>query len=173
MNHETKPGVGNEQKTPLLKLLALDAEDLAVVSANLQDAIVRLGDMAFLPDRQIFALVMSRFDWEGLLVGRRERRQTGVHFARVRRVTYSKLPRERADVLLNLLSLSFETNDPPSGIIRLTFSGGAAIRLHVECIEAEMRDLGPRWRAKAIPGHPVDEAQPDRPRSSGEWDAET
>jgi hypothetical protein len=172
MNRDTTPGVQNDQKTPLLKLLALDAEDLAVVSANLQDAIVRLGDVAFLPDRQIFAMVMSRFDWEGLLAGRRERRQTGLHFERVRRVTYSKLPRERADVLLNLLSLSFETTDPPSGIVRLTFSGGAAIRLHIECIEAEMRDLGPRWRAKAIPGHPVDRLDTDGSQPPGEWDVE-
>jgi hypothetical protein len=172
MNNDSELGLRKEQKIPLLKLLALDTEDLAIVSANLQDAIVRLGDMAYLPDRKIFALVMSRFDWEGLIAGRRERRQTGLHFERVQRVTYSKLPRERADVLLNLLSLSFETNDPPSGIVRLTFSGGAAIRLHVECIEAEMRDLGPRWRAKAIPGHPMDMPGPETPLPPGDLDAE-
>ena len=65
---------------------------------------------------------------------------------------------DKPDAVLNLLAIVFETGEPPGGTVRLTFSGGAAIRLEVECVEAEMRDLGPRWAAKAKPGHALDES---------------
>jgi hypothetical protein len=140
---------------PALKLLALDDDDLAVLSANTQDAIIRVADMTYLPRTQRFALVMARFDWEGALVGRCERRQAGLRFERVTKVVRSGVRQDQPEVILNLLSLSFEPDTLPSGFIRLTFSGGAIIRLEVECIEAEMHDLGPRWPARAIPGHPL------------------
>jgi hypothetical protein len=146
---------------PALKLLALDDDDLAVLSANTQDAIIRVADMAYLPHSRRFALVMSRFDWEGALVGRCERRRAGLHFERVARVALSGLRQDQPEAVLNLLSLSFEPGALPSGFVRLTFSGGAVIRLEVECIEAEMHDLGPRWPARAIPGHPSAGEEPD------------
>ena len=67
----------------LLKLLVFDEEDLAVVSANLQDAIVRASDMAFLQKEQRFALTAARFDWMAADEGRCERLLTGMHFERV------------------------------------------------------------------------------------------
>jgi hypothetical protein len=141
---------------PPLKLLVLDSEDLAVVSANTQDAIVRVGDMAYLPRSKRFALVMSRFDWEGIRAGRCERRQAGLHFERVTGVAVSGFRQDQPEMMLNLLSLTFEPGDAPSGSVRLIFSGGAIVRLDVECVEAEMHDLGPRWSARAVPGHPID-----------------
>jgi hypothetical protein len=140
---------------PALKLLVLDSEDLAVVSANTQDAIVRVGDMAYLPRSKRFALVMCRFDWEGTHAGRCERRQAGLHFERVTGVAVSGIRQDQPETMLNLLSLTFEPGDAPSGSVRLIFSGGAVVRLEVECVEAEMHDLGPRWPARAVPGHPV------------------
>ena len=153
--------VPNPANATTLKLIALDADDLAVLSANTQDSIIRVADMAYLPHSKRFALVMSRFDWEGTLVGRCERRQAGLHFERVIKVALSGLRQNQPEVVLNLLSLSFEPGATPSGFIRLTFSGGAVIRLEVECIEAEMHDLGPRWPARAIPGHELAGEEPD------------
>ena len=66
-----------------LKLIALDAEDLAVVSAHLQDAVVRKGDIAWLPAEQRFALALRRFDWEGAERGQKRRRLAALHFERV------------------------------------------------------------------------------------------
>jgi hypothetical protein len=154
MSSKRDPNV-SQANAPSLKLLALDDDDLAVLSANTQDVIIRVADIAYLPRNKRFALVMSRFDWEGALVGRCERRQAGLRFERVTKVVRSGLRQDRAEGVLNLLSLSFEPGALPSGFIRLTFSGGAVIRLEVECIEAEMHDLGPRWPARAIPGHPL------------------
>lgn len=141
-----------------LRLIALDAEDLAVISCNLQDAVVRVADLAFLPGQRRFALLASRFDWVAAEAGRQERCRAGLHFDSVIKVASTGLDREDREAVLNLLSLSFQEGDAPAGEIELTFSGGAAIRLQVECVDAQMRDLGPRWTARHKPGHAIDDA---------------
>lgn len=141
-----------------LKLQAMDAEDLACLSAHLQDALVRVGDLAFLPEKRRFAFVGSRFDWAGETEGRRERCCAGVHFEGVKRVRHLRIARDRPDAILELLALTFEpSGEPPGGVIRLFFAGGAAISLDVECVEARLCDLGPRWGVKACPSHELDE----------------
>ncbi len=142
-----------------VKLLAFDAEDLAIVSAKFQDAIVRVADMAFLPKQRRFALLAARFDWLAAQRGRLERCWTGLHFDCVRKVSQVAVPRESPEAMLNLLAIDFQPGDAPSGEITLTFSGGAAIRIEVECIEGQMRDIGPRWTTRSLPGHPLDEAE--------------
>jgi Protein of unknown function (DUF2948) len=140
-----------------LRLIALDEEDLAIISANLQDAVIRVGDMAYLARTKRFALVAARFDWVCAAGGSKERCQTGLHFERVLKVTRSGFDQTAPDTHLNLLSIAFRPGDPPSGTVELTFSGGAALRLDVECLEAQMRDLGPRWKARAQPDHPIED----------------
>lgn len=141
-----------------LRLLAMDAEDLACLSAHLQDALVRVGDLAFVPDQRQFAFLGSRFDWTAAAEGRRERCCAGVHFEGVRRVRHQRVARERPDAILELLALTFEPGaTPPEGLIRLIFAGGAAILLDVECVEARLCDLGPRWGVKGCPSHELDE----------------
>lgn len=139
-----------------LRLVAFDAEDLDVLSAHLQDALVRVGDMAWLPEEDRFALILSRFDWMAAAAGACERAVSGLRFERVRRVRQTGVPQQKPETVLELLALSFEPTDAPAGQITLTFSGGAAIRLDVECLEACVRDMGPRWAAKSRPGHALD-----------------
>jgi hypothetical protein len=57
------------------------------------------------------------------------------------------------DANLNLLAVAFDENDPPGGAVILTFSGGGALRLEVECLEIELSDLGPGWSTEACPAH--------------------
>jgi hypothetical protein len=148
-----------------VRLLAFDAEDLAVVSATFQDAIVRVADLAFLPRERRFALLAARFDWLAAQRGVLERCWAGLHFDCVRKITHVAVPRGAPGTLLNLLAIDFRPGEAPSGEITLTFSGGAAIRLEVECVEVQMRDTGPRWTARALPGHPVeDTALPEAAR---------
>jgi hypothetical protein len=136
----------------------MDAEDLACLSALLQDALVRVGDLAFLPEKRRFAFVGSRYDWSGEADGRRERCCSGVHFDSVRRVRQRGVARDRPDAFLELLAVTFEpNNEPPGGVVSLIFAGGAAISLEVECVEARLADLGPRWGVKACPTHELDE----------------
>ena len=137
----------------LLKLVALDAEDLAVVSAHLQDAVLRTGDLTYLPAERRFALVARRFDWEADPGEPPRRRLTGMHFDRVQRVRLRGIDRSTPDQVLNLLAITFAEKDPPSGTATLIFSDGAAIQLDLECIEAQMKDLGPVWEADRRPLH--------------------
>jgi hypothetical protein len=146
----------------VLKLLVFDEEDLAVVSANLQDAIVRAHDLAYLQREQRFALLAARFDWMAADEGRCERLETGMHFERVTSVRTTGFRPGKPEDVLNLLSIVFEPKDAPSGEVVLTFSGGAGVRLSVECLEAQMRDTGPRWPCKGKPGHPADEPAGER-----------
>lgn len=139
-----------------LKLVALDAEDLAVVSAHLQDAVVKVADMAWIARDQRFALVCNRFDWEGAARGLKRRRRCGLHFDRVLRVRQTKVRADAGDAVLNLLAVTFEATDEPSGVVTLVFSGGAAIRLEVECLECQLRDLGPVWETASAPAHDTD-----------------
>ncbi len=91
----------------LLKLVAFDGEDLEIVSAHLQDAVVVVSDIIWLPLEKRLVIALNRFDWIGALAAKpacRRRR--------------------------------------------------AALRLEVECIEAELADLGPAWAAVRCPGHP-------------------
>lgn len=142
---------------PTLRLHALDSEDLALLSAHLQDALVRVGDIAYLPGKRRFALVGSRFDWAAEMDGRLERCRSGLHFEGVQRVRCQKVSREQPDAILDLLAVTFEPGpEAPGGTIRLTFAGGAAICLDVECVEAQLCDMGPRWKTAARPSHDVE-----------------
>ena len=139
----------------LLKLVALDQEDLAVISAHLQDAIVRVGDLAYLPAENRFALLARRFDWEAGPSEPPRRRLTGLHFERVTGVRGTK-----PDSVLNLLAIAFDAGDAPSGTATLIFAEGAAIQVELECVEMQMKDLGPVWEAEGRPSHDLDLALP-------------
>jgi hypothetical protein len=141
--------------TPL-RLMALDTDDLAVISANLQDTLVRIEDLAYFPNERRFVLAGRRFDWVKAAAGGCERCEAGLHFTCVRSVARSGFDQTDAARVLNLLAIDFEPGDAPSGTIILVFSGGAAVRLSVECIEAQMSDLGPRWPCDKQPKHALD-----------------
>jgi hypothetical protein len=137
----------------LLRLAALDAEDLTVISAHLQDAILRPEDLSYLAAERRFLLAVRRFDWTPDAPPRR--RLAGVHIERVLAVKSRGLtPGDTTP--MSLLALTFTATDAPSGHIDFVFSGGAALRLDVECIEVRMKDLGPVWESAARPGHEID-----------------
>lgn len=142
----------------LLKLTALDADDLAVLSAHLQDAVLLVGDIRYLAGEQRFVMVANRFDWDGKAgKGPAMRRRCGVHFNRVLSVRSQKIKQGASEAVLSLLSIAFaEGEEAPAGIIELTFSGGGSIRLEVECIEASIEDLGPMWETESVPDHGED-----------------
>ena len=139
----------------LLRLVALDQEDLAIVSAHLQDAIVRVGDFTYLPLERRFAIVGRRFDWEAGPNEPPRRRLTGLHFERVTAVRTRGIDRSNPDAVLNLLAITFQERDTPSGIATLIFADGGAVQVEVECIEVQMKDLGPVWEAEGRPSHDV------------------
>lgn len=144
-----------------LKLIALDAEDLSILAAHLQDAVLRIEDMAYLKRERRFALVVNRFDWSDAAAskgagGQFLRRRTGVHFERVTGAQVQGLDLTNKSQALSLLTLTFEEGEAPQGTITLTFAGGGAVRIKVECIEAALTDLGAAWTTSRKPEHAGD-----------------
>ena len=152
--------------TDRLKLAALDEEDLAILSAHVQDAVLKVADMVYLPKEYRFVIAMNRFIWEKAEGKRRgyERRQAAMTFDRVLSVRTNRIRRDLGDAVLSLLAIDFDPSEPPGGAINLIFAGGGAVRLEVECVEARLADLGAAWATTAKPSHDLesDEATSDR-----------
>jgi len=140
-----------------LKLVALDGQDLAVLSAHVQDAVVRVRDLVYLPRERRFALELRRYDWQAPPDVPPRRRLAALHFERVMAARTRAVRPGDPDAVLSLLAATFEERDAPGGTVTLHFSGGAAIALDVECIEAQLKDLGPAWEAISRPYHPLDD----------------
>ncbi len=137
-----------------LKLLALDTEDLQVISSCCQDAVLKVGDLDFLASQKQFTLSLNRFAWE--LDGKTktpERRKSILHFARVNSAQVSGINRADKEMVLSLLAVLFKAGDEPGGEIELVFAGDGAIKLNVECIEAQLADMPAAWEAKGRPSH--------------------
>jgi hypothetical protein len=116
-------------------------------------------------------VALNRFDWECALVGQGtnaasceyRRRRTALRFERVMACKCRQIDPARKDAVLNLLAVEFSETEAPSGVVMLTFSGGASLRLDVECLEAELADLGPSWTTGACPAHAeIEEAAKSR-----------
>lgn len=145
-----------------LKLIALDSEDLEVVSAHLQDAVLNVAEMAYLKTERRFAAIANRFDWSEALSGARgrrkpfTRRRTGLRFEQVLGAQLANIDLSDKKQMLNVLAIRFEPTAAPEGYVIISCAGGAAIRLHVAYLEAELKDLGAAWATRSKPDHPDD-----------------
>jgi Protein of unknown function (DUF2948) len=159
----TDAGNGNAVMEEV-KLVALDKDDVEVMSAHLQDALVKVSDVFWRPREYRFVMAVNRFDWmnavdaEALKTKSPEYRRcrTALRFERVVSCKCRGLDQRGKDAVLNLLAVEFIEHDAPAGTVTMTFSGGGAIRLEVECLEAELVDLGEVFAAMACPDHFTD-----------------
>ncbi len=140
-----------------LKFVALDPDDLEVVSTHLQDAEVRVADVHWRPQEKRLVLGLDRFDWQAWNASNPEmcRRRAALRFDRVLCCKCKQVAPASKDKVLNLLAIEFETTDTPAGVVLLVFSGGPVLRLEVECLEVELVDLGPAKVAEPRPSNPV------------------
>ena len=136
-----------------LRLLAEDEEDLAVISAALQDAVAKVGDIEWDRRGRRFTVALNRYLWEtpGGLLGNRVR--AGLQFGSVLSVKARNIRREPRDAVVELLAVSFEPGEAPGGAIRLAFAGGGDMLLEVECVDAALADISPSWRTPSTPAH--------------------
>lgn len=136
--------------TPLepLRLLAEDADDLSIISAALQDAILRPVDIVWEPGARRVTLALSRFCWEcgGTRV------MAAMQFGDVAAVKSRRLPRG-PESALELLAMDFVPGEAPGGKVILMFAGGGDLRIDVECLDAVLTDLSERWPARIAPTH--------------------
>jgi len=145
-----------------LRLRAIDAMDLSVIAAHLQDAIAQVGDMAYQPQKRRFAMMLNRFMWEDVEDDKREgpkaddgyrRVRSALHFDGVQRVQTQGLKLGAKEAVAELLTLAFEAQSEPAGTIKMTFAGGGAIKLDVECLDAWLTDVSAPWPTPHRPGH--------------------
>jgi Protein of unknown function (DUF2948) len=147
-----------------LKLIALDAEDLAVVSAHVQDARVQVSDIIWRQGEKRLVVGMNRLDWEQTLAGETSPRRliAALRFDRVLSCKSRNINLEAPETVLELVGIEFHPTEPPGGSAVLMFSRGEALRLDVECLECELSDLGPDDLGVHDPGasDPGESAQP-------------
>ena len=141
-----------------LRLIAEDEEDLAILSAHLQDAVMRIGDIAYLPASRRFAAFLNRYCWEGCGEnGLGERTRSGLHFNNVLKVRSVNVRQNDPEAVAELLALRFHPTGEGAGSIDLMLAGGGRIRLEVEAIDATLRDISEHWPARARPAHMLDD----------------
>lgn len=141
--------------TEALKLIAQTPDDLTVVSSLMQDTTVLVGDMAWLPAENRFALVGNRYRWEKKGWFKRpkgERIRTALHFTGISSAQLTGIDLTKKDMVLDLLNI--EAHETGVGVsILLNFAGEASIRLSAEAIDAVVTDLTDSWGAKKRPTH--------------------
>lgn len=157
--------------TTALRLRAVDPLDLSVIAAHLQDAIAQVGDMAYVPAQRRFAVMFNRFMWEDVEDGKGKRAKAdrnapyrrvraALHFDGVQRVQTQRLKLGAKDAVAELLTLAFEPGSEPAGVVKMTFAGGGAIRLDVECLDAWLSDVSAPWPTQHRPGHGESDDEP-------------
>jgi hypothetical protein len=135
-----------------LRLLAEDAEDLSVISAALQDAVARIGDIRWERAAQRLTIALNRFRWEA--AGEcSERVRSAVQLGSVVRVRARNLKHEAPDAVVELLAVTFEPGEAPGGTITFAFADGADLAAEVECVDVALADLGEPWATPHAPEH--------------------
>ena len=135
-----------------LRLLAADDDDLAVISAALQDAVTRIGDINFDARARELTIAFNRFRWE-VEAGAGERVRSGLQLGCVQDVKARRLRRDAKDAVLELLALTFEPGEPPGGLITFTFAAGGDLAAQVECVDAVLADISAPWPTARKPEH--------------------
>ena len=141
-----------------LNLGALDADDLKIVSALVQDSVFPITEMKWAAKQRRFGLLLNRFRWEegARVTTSPERVQSLLAFDGVLTVASQGIDRADPDMILSLMAIEFEAGEDGAGDVILTLAGDGAIRLSVEAIEATLKDVTRPYVApsKRAPSHP-------------------
>lgn len=137
-----------------LRLLAQDADDLGVLSAALQDAVAKIGDIRWDAQARTLTLACNRFRWEAAKGKRGERVRSALQFGDVAGVQARNLRRDAKGAVVSLMSIAFEPADEaPAGVVVLTFAGGGDMRVSVDCLDVALADVSEAWATPRTPGH--------------------
>jgi len=141
-----------------LRLAARDGDDLRVISALVQDAVLTAADMAHDARCRRFAVLVNRFRWEERSRGP-ERVRAMLVINDVLRVTAQGLTPGDGDTVLSLLALDFAPDEDGTGTLTLVFAGDGAVRLALECVDVALADVTQPYRAPSgrAPDHPLDD----------------
>ena len=137
-------------RTPPLRLLAQDAEDLAIISAAMQDAVAKLGEISYEARARRLTIGFNRYRWES---GKSERVRSGLQLGGVLKVQTRKVRRGSRDAVIEVLAVTFEPGEAPGGVITISCAGGGDLRAVVECIDAVLADVSEPWPTPRTPTH--------------------
>ena len=136
-----------------LRLLAHDADDLGVLSAALQDAVAKIGDIRWDAQARTLTIACNRFRWESR-GKQKERVRSALQFGDVCGVQARNLRRDAKGAVVELLSIGFEpAEEAPAGVVTLTFAGGGDMRVSVDCLDVALADISGPWSTPRTPGH--------------------
>jgi len=143
-------------ETRPLNLVARDGDDLGVISALIQDAVLTAGDLRYTKSKRRFTLLINRFRWEDGSARSPERVRSLLVVDDVTMVQGQGLDRTDPDLVLSLLSLGFAPGDDGTGLLTLTFAGDGALALAVEALEITLKDVTRPYLApsRLVPKHP-------------------
>lgn len=133
-----------------LQLLAEDPDDLAVISAALQDAVAKIGDISYEAKARRLTIALNRFRWEA---GARQRVRSALQIGGVMSLQARKIRRDRRDAVVELLTIGFEPGEAPGGVLTLSFAGGGDLRAQIECVDAVLADVSEPWPTPRAPSH--------------------
>jgi hypothetical protein len=153
-------------------LRAEDREDLKVIAACLQDALIPLSDIHYVDSERRLIMVANRFRWEncpdlpeapsghsdGVDCANYERVNCGILFDNITAVRRRGLDQRDRGRILELLTMDIETGDGGRMAVVMVFAGGAAIRMEGENIKCRISDIGEPWPTQFRPNHPTDDA---------------
>ena len=134
-----------------LKLSAVDADDLGVISAAVQDSLVAVRDCAYLAGEKRFVLLLNRFRWEADpgIEAKYWRTHSALVFNEVNAVHHHAIPLKEPDRVLELLSVVAENERS----VTLRFAAGRAIRLEIGRLACHLGDVGEPWPTPWKPAH--------------------
>jgi len=137
-------------KTAPLRLLAQDADDLAVISAAMQDAVAKVGDITYEPKARLLTIAFNRYCWEA---GEAVRVRSALQLGGVMKVQTRKIRRTPRDAVVEVLALTFDEGEAPGGLVTISCAGGGDLRAVVECVDAVLADVSEPWPTPRAPAH--------------------
>ena len=137
-------------KATPLRLLAQDAEDLEVISAAMQDAVAKVGEVSYEAKARRLTIAFNRYRWEA---AGSERVRSGLQLGGVLNVQTRRIRRSARDAVLEVLAVTFEPGEAPGGTITISCAGGGDIRAVVECVDAVLADVSEPWPTPRTPRH--------------------
>jgi len=143
-------------KVQNLKLIARTTEDLRVISAHLQDSIVKTSDIANLKKNRIFLMQLNRFMWEDVEKGvfrKNKRIRTVLKFENILKVASKNVDQKKNDRFLDFLAIETTKMPDKNYEMKLIFSGDIVLKLIAEAIEVTLDDQGTPWESKNKPEH--------------------
>lgn len=156
----TKDATFEDGREAPLNLGALDAADLQVISSLMQDSVFPITEMTWRAGQRRFAVLLNRFRWEdedaARLRGRAfERVQSLLVIDNVLRVASQGIDRSDKDMILSVLSVTFEPGEDGVGHVLLTLAGNGGLRIEVEALEVTLKDVTRPYqaRSRAVPEH--------------------